>query len=49
MPQPVPLAEGATAEQKAAAVVADAEALARYAETVDALFILCSKTGDIAP
>lgn len=49
LPPPTPLAVNATAEQKAAAVVADAEALARYAESVDALFLRCIKLGDKTP
>ena len=46
LPPPTALVDNATAEQKAAAVVADAEALARYAEAVDALFLKCVKTGE---
>ncbi len=45
LPPPVALPSDATAEQKAAAIVADAEALARYADSVDALFLRCTKTG----
>jgi hypothetical protein len=49
LPVPTPLVADATAEQKAAAVVADAEALARYADEVSVLFIRCTKIGDSPP
>lgn len=45
LPEPTPLADEATPDQRAAALKADLLALQAYADQVDALFLLCQSVG----